>query len=223
MKGLLKRAAAALLTAACLMSLSACSAEDNAAEAPKISTEGVAADAYTEQMVLQQAVSILIANEESLLIDPVLADDYYNNTLETYSRETLPWVVKITVKQPLNGWWGRNITEHLTQPDKGYQIDQNPVAGGDTGQRGGYAPQHDLQHTQRIVRLSSGGTDRSEQGAVQENDRRLRVRTGTVKTRNRSDGRMAGNTGNHECGCGCLCRPDPEVCGCAGIDTYDSQ
>ena len=68
MKGLLKRAAAALLTAACLMSLSACSAEDNAAEAPKISTEGVAADAYTEQMVLQQAVSILIANEESLLI-----------------------------------------------------------------------------------------------------------------------------------------------------------
>ena len=54
--------------------------------------------------------------------DPVLADDYYNNTLETYSRETLPWVVKITVKQPLNGWWGRNITEHLTQPDKGYQI-----------------------------------------------------------------------------------------------------
>ena len=68
MKGLLKRAAAALLTAACLMSLSACSAEDTAADAPKISTEGVAADAYTEQMVLQQAVSILIANEESLLI-----------------------------------------------------------------------------------------------------------------------------------------------------------
>ena len=68
MKGLLKRAAAALLTAACLMSLSACSAEDTAADAPKISTEGVAADAYTEQMVLQQAVSVLIANEESLLI-----------------------------------------------------------------------------------------------------------------------------------------------------------
>ena len=29
--------------------------------------------------------------------------------------------------------------------------------------------------------------------------------------------------GNHECRCGCLCSPDTEVCGCAEIDTYDSQ
>ena len=56
MKGLLKRAAAALLTAACLMSLSACSAEDTAADAPKISTEGVAADAYTELMFVMVCV-----------------------------------------------------------------------------------------------------------------------------------------------------------------------
>lgn len=68
MKGLLKRAAVALLTAACLMSLSACSAEDSAENAPKISTEGVEADAYTGQMVVQQAVSLLISNEEGLLI-----------------------------------------------------------------------------------------------------------------------------------------------------------
>lgn len=42
--------------------------------------------------------------------------------METYGREDLPWVVRITVKQPLNGWWGRNITDNLTQKDKGYQI-----------------------------------------------------------------------------------------------------
>lgn len=68
MKGFLKRAAVALLTAACLMSLSACSADDTAENAPKISTEGVEADAYMGQMVVQQAVSILMSSEEGLLI-----------------------------------------------------------------------------------------------------------------------------------------------------------
>ena len=68
MKGLLKRAAAVLLMAVCLMNLSACSASEDTANAPKIATEGTPADEYTSQMVLQQALSILSISEEQLTI-----------------------------------------------------------------------------------------------------------------------------------------------------------
>ena len=83
------------------------------------------ADQYVTAEVIQRPWDIVGTDyypAAKTAADPVLADDYYNNTLETYGRENLPWVVRITVKQPLNGWWGRNITDNLTQKEKGYQI-----------------------------------------------------------------------------------------------------
>ena len=83
------------------------------------------ADQYVTAEVIQRPWDIVGTDyypAAKTAADPVLADDYYNNTMETYGREDLPWVVRITVKQPLNGWWGRNITDNLTQKDKGYQI-----------------------------------------------------------------------------------------------------
>lgn len=70
MKGLLRRAAAALLASACLASLSACSAaQDEAQEnGPSIVTEGTPADEYMADVVKQTAVQMLSLSEEQLMV-----------------------------------------------------------------------------------------------------------------------------------------------------------
>lgn len=69
MKGLLRRAAAALLASACLVSLSACSAaQDEPVEGPSIVTEGTPADEYMAGMVKQTAVQMLSLSEEQLMV-----------------------------------------------------------------------------------------------------------------------------------------------------------
>ena len=76
MRRLMKRAAAAVLMAACLMSLSACSAkqEDAAAKVPEISTEGTLVDDAMAQSLKLSAAQTLGTSMEQMIIQKALTE-----------------------------------------------------------------------------------------------------------------------------------------------------
>lgn len=71
----MKRVAAAALMAACLVSLSACSAEqDDTAAAPKISLDGAPVNDATAQSLKAYAIQSLGANNEQLILQIAMAE-----------------------------------------------------------------------------------------------------------------------------------------------------
>ena len=46
-------------------------------------------------------------------MDPQMAEEYYGGKMFTYSGEDImkPWVVEITIKDPLTKWWNRGDDE----------------------------------------------------------------------------------------------------------------
>ena len=80
-------------------------------------------DEKVEAKVIQTPTADAGYRASKTAADPVLAEDYYNKSMEQYGEGNIPWVVEITVKSPLTGWWNRkNETMAGVPTDSGYQI-----------------------------------------------------------------------------------------------------
>ena len=88
MKRLIRRMAAAVLMSACLVSLSACSASQDEAAAPKISTDGTPVeDAMGESIVLSAAQTLGITEEQMVVQGQLAAAQGDTDSAEIYKAQ----------------------------------------------------------------------------------------------------------------------------------------
>ena len=95
--------------------------------ADMIAAEGIPAELLEAKVIQSPSGDDLGYRASRTAADPVLAQDYYGGRAETYNDDMIPWVVEITVKSPLTGWWNRDAENRYgkaagVDPQKGYQI-----------------------------------------------------------------------------------------------------
>ena len=90
MRRLMKRVAAAVLMAACLLSLSACSAkQDEAGTAPRIATDGTPVDDMMAEYAKLTAVQSLGVSTEGLIAQKVMSEAQGNAVMAAICEEQI--------------------------------------------------------------------------------------------------------------------------------------